>query len=169
MTPYSISLWPVIWHHITLTYLSRLPWIFPEAPLKISGASRNIQGNLIDMYSCGITVMKQAINSFSTLKRCCISHAYRQALMIYRADSRFVPSQRETALLCNNVSHWLGPSLGSVLIYMMGSLEEKKGEKHNCVVMVPGFIDQFCYELCNCGNSQVPKSITSKPSNHADD
>ena len=26
----------------------------------------------------------------------------------FRADSRFVPSQWETALLCNAVSHWLG-------------------------------------------------------------
>ena len=28
----------------------------------------------------------------------------------YRADSRFVPSQWETASLCNNISHWLGTS-----------------------------------------------------------
>ena len=32
-----------------------------------------------------------------------------------RADSRFVPSQWETALLCNNVSHLLGASLESAL------------------------------------------------------
>ena len=32
-----------------------------------------------------------------------------------RADSRFAPSQWETALLCNDVSHWLGASLESVL------------------------------------------------------
>ena len=32
-----------------------------------------------------------------------------------RADSRFVPSQWEMALLCNNVSHWLGTSLQSAL------------------------------------------------------
>ena len=31
----------------------------------------------------------------------------------YKADSRFVPSQWETALLCNDVSHWLGASLES--------------------------------------------------------
>ena len=34
---------------------------------------------------------------------------------VYWADSRFVPSQWETALLCNDVSHWLGASLESVL------------------------------------------------------
>ena len=32
-----------------------------------------------------------------------------------RDDSRFVPSQRETALLCNKVSHWLCASLKSAL------------------------------------------------------
>ena len=29
----------------------------------------------------------------------------------YRPDSRFVPNQWETALLCNDVSHWLGANL----------------------------------------------------------
>ena len=32
-----------------------------------------------------------------------------------RADSRLAPSQWETALLCNDVSHWLGASLESAL------------------------------------------------------
>ena len=45
---------------------------------------------------------------------------------IYRADSRFAPSQWETALLCNAVSHWLGVSLESVLhlyfVYLSASL-----------------------------------------------
>ena len=31
-----------------------------------------------------------------------------------RADSRSAPSQWETALLCNDVSHWLGTELGSI-------------------------------------------------------
>ena len=34
---------------------------------------------------------------------------------IHRADSRFVPSQWETSLLCNHVSHWLGANLESAL------------------------------------------------------
>ena len=33
-----------------------------------------------------------------------------------RPDSRFAPSQWETALLCNDVSHWLGASLESALM-----------------------------------------------------
>ena len=32
-----------------------------------------------------------------------------------RADSRFVPNQWETVLFCNDVSHWLGANLESVL------------------------------------------------------
>ena len=35
----------------------------------------------------------------------------------YRADSRFAPSQWEMALLCNDVSHWLGASIESPLCY----------------------------------------------------
>ena len=34
---------------------------------------------------------------------------------LYRADSRFAPSQWEMALLCNDVSHLLGASLESTL------------------------------------------------------
>ena len=33
-----------------------------------------------------------------------------------RADSRFAPSQWETALLCNDIFHWLGTSLESALL-----------------------------------------------------
>ena len=33
----------------------------------------------------------------------------------FRDDSRFAPSQWETVLLCNTVSHWLGASLESAL------------------------------------------------------
>ena len=35
----------------------------------------------------------------------------------YRADSRFVHSQWEMALLCNDISHWLGANLESALYY----------------------------------------------------
>ena len=37
---------------------------------------------------------------------------------IYRADSRFVPSQWEIVLLCNDISHWLGTNLKSALLYI---------------------------------------------------
>ena len=35
-----------------------------------------------------------------------------------RADSRFAPGQWETALLCNDVSHWLGANLESALVHV---------------------------------------------------
>ena len=43
-TPYTLSLRWQVWE--LDTYLSRTPWIFPRAPLKINGAPKNIQGNL---------------------------------------------------------------------------------------------------------------------------
>ena len=38
-------------------------------------------------------------------------------LLYYRADSKLVPSQWETSLQSNAVSHWLGASLESALHY----------------------------------------------------
>ena len=38
-----------------------------------------------------------------------------ETLIAYRADSRFAPSQWETALLCSDVSYWLSESLESAL------------------------------------------------------
>ena len=43
---------------------------------------------------------------------------HSEGCMWYRADSRFAPSQWETVLLCNDVSHWLGAILESVLWYL---------------------------------------------------
>ena len=40
-----------------------------------------------------------------------------RAVNIYIADSRFAHSQWETMLFYNDVSHWLGASLESALIY----------------------------------------------------
>ena len=37
----------------------------------------------------------------------------------FRADSRFAPSQWGTALLCNDVSHWLGASLESAISFAL--------------------------------------------------
>ena len=41
-------------------------------------------------------------------ENCHITHSHNSKV---RADSRFMPSQWETALLCNEVSNWLGASL----------------------------------------------------------
>ena len=39
---------------------------------------------------------------------------------IFRTDSRLAPSRWETALLCNDVSHWLGANPGGGTPYVMG-------------------------------------------------
>ena len=41
----------------------------------------------------------------------------QQHLVCHRADSMFAPSQWETTLLCNRVSHWLGTNLKSALCH----------------------------------------------------
>ena len=43
-------------------------------------------------------------------------HRWGVWVLIIRANSRFAPSQWETALFCNDVSHWLGAKLESALI-----------------------------------------------------
>ena len=40
-----------------------------------------------------------------------------------RADSRLAPSQWETALLCNDVSYWLGANLESALYFKAGHFQ----------------------------------------------
>ena len=43
------------------------------------------------------------------------NHQVSENCYNYKADSRFAPSQWETTLLCNGVSHWLGANLESAL------------------------------------------------------
>ena len=44
-----------------------------------------------------------------------IWHNTRGAESIYTADPRLMPSQWETSLQCNAVSHWLGANLESAM------------------------------------------------------
>ena len=58
-----------------------------------------------------------------SLWRHCMVTAYpsprlNAGLANHRANSRFAPSQWETALLCNDVSHWSGVSLESTMFYV---------------------------------------------------
>ena len=52
--------------------------------------------------------------------------------ILYRTDARFAPCQWETALLCNDISHWLGPNLKSALLYISGW---NLGNKVRCVTL----------------------------------
>ena len=49
--------------------------------------------------------------------------------IFHRADSRFAPSQWETMLLCNDVSHWLGASLESSLFHLICSRVQPNGRQ----------------------------------------
>ena len=57
----------------------------------------------------------------------------------FRTDSRSAPSQWETSLLCNDVSHWLGTNLESALLidyrlsYILGTLTHWGRVTHICV------------------------------------
>ena len=50
-----------------------------------------------------------------------------------RADSRFAPSQWETSLQSNAVSHWLGVNLESALLFCVWPLNVRHIPKHVCV------------------------------------
>ena len=53
---------------------------------------------------------------------CCVPLYCVSKCIIYRADSRFVPSQLELSLQSNSVSHWLGTNQESALIYIKSNL-----------------------------------------------
>ena len=57
--------------------------------------------------------MRDIINLACILKVCIIDYIYSR---VFQADSRFAPSQWETSLLSNVVSHWLGVNLESALV-----------------------------------------------------
>ena len=68
------------------------------------------------IYNSGV----QPIGSNVLFRR--ISQYKHLLLTQYRADSRIAPSQWETALLCNDVSHWLGAWLESALQYVIKNI-----------------------------------------------
>ena len=70
-----------------------------------------------------------------------------------RADSRFASSQWETALLCNDVSHWLGTSLESAL-YLTGPkpLTEAEITKSQICEIEKKFRELHLY---SCGDTQA--------------
>ena len=83
--------------------------IYPDNAVNSHNAShswKNQQQTALHSTVVGRSGMSFMISAYAILHVC---H--------YRADSRFVPNQWVTALLCNDVSHWLGASLESALHY----------------------------------------------------
>ena len=69
------------------------------------------------------------------------------AVLDYRADSRFVPSQWEMAWLCKDVSHWLAASLETAL-----------GLRYNCTWLYlhhMKYAHGLCFAVFCCGLIQV--------------
>ena len=74
------------------------------------------------MYGCPVRrrILWQDTRPLNVWMRCTpqdlmTRHTTAQCMEALRADSRFAPSQWKTALLCNDVSHWLSTSLESAL------------------------------------------------------
>ena len=74
--------------------------------------------------------------------------------IVCRVDSRFAPNQWETALLCKDVSHWLGASLESALVCTtLGlTLVLKPGPWFN--IKMPS----YQYRKFHCGDKTVVRS-----------
>ena len=70
---------------------------------------------------CASTRSLDARKNESLCEELCVRACDMQcaARIVFRADSRFAPRQWETALLCNGVSHWLGASLKSALMFIL--------------------------------------------------
>ena len=63
---------------------------------------------------CGICEIGPLVIKYQHFLYRCTS---QKRELVNRDDSRFAPSQWDMALLCNDVSHWLGASLESALCY----------------------------------------------------
>ena len=79
---------------------------------------------------------------------CCTGHRHS---LYYRADSRCAPSQWETALLCNDVSHWLGASLESALYshIIIGHVIRRP----HCTVHPMNYVPCSCFVVSCCGKA----------------
>ena len=80
--------------------------------------------------------------------------------ILIRVDSRFAPSQWETVLLCNDVSHWLGASLESALLMEWHKLQcAPLGWKGNPwemdEVLHEAVFDELVRNLADVGSSHV--------------
>ena len=79
---------------------------------------------------------------------------------LFRADSRLVPSQWGMVLLCNTISHWLGASLESVLLF-----QEHQANSTAAGLLMPWLLispghQQLWYWLC-----RINRSVSSMRNN----
>ena len=122
----------IIWINGGLVYwsISRTQWVQPRQILLMKSNFIDI-ANILDSVKF-ICWRRRKINMILTVKTGRFSLPFSQLFVSHRhhvcpltcqkkhqydirADSSFVPSQWEKALLCNGVSHWLGVNLESAL------------------------------------------------------
>ena len=82
-------------------YLSRLPWIFPGAPLNFNGAPGNIQGNLTGMFIAISIIMGPTWRSLWLSKSACKHRCvkYLSSVTIFRAVVSFWNLAQSTTVL----------------------------------------------------------------------
>ena len=88
-----------------------LPWPFTTVQWKPKVLMMQTLTSLVALYVVVMTIC--AIEKISTITTLVLS-AYT-----FRGDSRFTPSQWETSLQSNAVSHWLGANLESSLKFVL--------------------------------------------------
>ena len=92
------------WNIVNWTLRNKLQWNSKIEILKFSFKKMHLKVLCAKWRPFGLSV--QVLNFF----------VFHWVHLILRADSRFAPSQWETLLLCDDVSHWLGASLESAMI-----------------------------------------------------
>ena len=86
----------------------------------------------------------------------------RSTLGIIRSDSRLAPSQWETALLCNDVSHWLSASLEPALIIRIKVMHVSLC----CVLLLCFVVAQFCHSAASYFNNHSKAYLSWKQRYH---
>ena len=66
----------------------------------------------------------------------------------FRADSRFAPSQWETALLCNDISHWLGANLESALLFHPSVSYDTKNTRNTTKMLISPMTTRLWRDMC---------------------
>ena len=99
-----------------------------------------------------------------------MSHIVQATILLSsRADSRLAPSQWETSLQSNAVSHWLGTSLESVL-FLSSLLNQCNSCEDRTIVIVssfwywiytPTWWQCWCSDICHCYDMSEICIVTS--------
>ena len=120
------------WIRAQVLVLNDILWIFLISILYFPETYR---GSAAYQWSPVTSAVSSCCFYIDTIKRPVLRRSFEarneMKFYIYRAGSRFASFQCETALLCNNVSHWLGASLKTALCLMY--------ESSRCCNVIPDF------------------------------